>query len=134
MHSNNLGEGLMTDDEERKAKIESPESLKALAEVLSLLGNLTRLRVIAALSKRPMFIQELSSELKISYPLLHLHLKNMEKHGLVKSEYTVGTDKSTRYVKRYFTLVKFKLEITDELIAQLAERGSRKARKGKRKR
>lgn len=124
----------MTKDEERVSKIENPSSLEELTEVLALLGNLTRLRVIAALSKRPMFIQELSSELKISYPLLHLHLKNMEKHGLVKSEYSIGTDKSTRYVKRYFTLVKFRLEITDELIVQLAEKSSKKVRKTKRKR
>ncbi|MCF2137724.1 MAG: winged helix-turn-helix domain-containing protein [Candidatus Thorarchaeota archaeon] len=114
----------MTENDGPIKPIEIPRSLDELSEILSLLGNLTRLRVIAALSKRPMFIQELSSELKVSYPLLHLHLKNMEKHGLVKSEYAVGTDKSTRYVKRYFTLVDFRLEITADLIARLADTDS----------
>ncbi len=114
--------------------MENIETLEDLAEILSLLGNLTRLRVIAALSKRPMFVQELSSELGVSYPLLHLHLKNMQKHGLVKSEYTVGTDKATRYVKRYFTLIDFKLEITSDLIAELAEKQSGHKTKRKRKR
>lgn len=112
----------MTDDDEPTRRVDSPTTLEELSEILSLLGNLTRLRVIAALSKRPMFIQELSSELGVSYPLLHLHLKNMEKHGIVKSEYTVGTDKATRYVKRYFSIINFKLVITVDLIAKLAER------------
>ncbi|MHA1770396.1 MAG: ArsR/SmtB family transcription factor [Candidatus Thorarchaeota archaeon] len=123
----------MTENDGPIKPIETPRSLDELSEILSLLGNLTRLRVIAALSKRPMFIQELSSELKVSYPLLHLHLKNMEKHGLVKSEYAVGTDKSTRYVKRYFTLVDFRLEISADLIARLAatDTATKTQKKGK---
>jgi len=44
----------------------------------------------------------------------------MEKHGLVRSEYAIGTDKSKRYIKRYFQLVDFKLEVTPELIRRLA--------------
>ena len=96
-----------------------PRTLEELSDALALLGNLTRLRVIAALKERPMFVQELSSRLGVSYPLLHLHLKNMEKHGLVKSEYKIGTDKTKRYVKRYFSVVDFRLEVTPDLIARL---------------
>ncbi len=122
----------MTDDDEPITRFEPPTSLEELSEALTLLGNLTRLRVIAALSKRPMFIQELSGELGVSYPLLHLHLKNMEKHGIVKSEYAVGTDKSTRYVKRYFTLVDFKIEVTPDLVTRLAEKSDTKVTTKKR--
>ncbi|MHA1637765.1 MAG: ArsR/SmtB family transcription factor [Candidatus Thorarchaeota archaeon] len=98
-----------------------PKSLEDLASVLNLLGNMTRLRVITALQKGKMFIQELSQSLEISYPLLHLHLKNLEANGIVRSEYSIGTDKSRRYVKRYFELEDFKIEISPEAIAKLAE-------------
>jgi len=102
-----------SDEQKDEVRFKQPETLEELSDALSLLGNLTRLRVIAALLDGPMFIQELSSKLAVSYPLLHLHLKNMEKHGLVRSEYK-------RYIKRYFELVDFKLEVTPELIRRLA--------------
>ncbi len=103
-----------------------PESLEDLANVLNLLGNMTRLRVIAALQNGKMFIQELSQSLEISYPLLHLHLKNLESNGIVRSEYSVGTDKARRYVKRYFELEDFKIEISPKAIAQIAENATNK--------
>jgi len=109
-----------SDEQKDEVRFKEPETLEELSDALSLLGNLTRLRVIAALLDGPMFVQELSSKLAVSYPLLHLHLKNMEKHGLVRSEYAIGTDKSKRYIKRYFQLVDFKLEVTPELIRRLA--------------
>lgn len=104
-----------------------PKSLEDLSSVLNLLGNMTRLRVIAALQKGKMFIQELSQSLEISYPLLHLHLKNLEANGIVRSEYSIGTDKSRRYVKRYFELEDFKIEISPEAIAKLAGKETKKA-------
>ncbi|MBD3406903.1 MAG: ArsR family transcriptional regulator [Candidatus Lokiarchaeota archaeon] len=109
-----------SNDEESSKEFDRIETLEELADALSLLGNETRLRVIGALKKKKMFIQEIAQELNLSYPLLHLHLKNLEKNGVVKSEYSVGEDKSTRYVKRYFELVDFKFEITPELVERLA--------------
>ncbi len=111
-------------------------SLEDLSDVLTLLGNLTRLRVIAALAEGPMFVQELSSKLGVSYPLLHLHLKNMERHGIVKSEYKVGSDKATRYVRRYFELVDFDIRVTPKLIADLGRQdgGQKKKRRKKQSR
>ena len=108
------------ENQDTKQGFTEPETLEDLADVLSLLGNMTRLRVIAALRNGKMFIQELSQSLGISYPLLHLHLKNLESNGIVKSEYSVGTDKATRYVKRYFELEDFKIEISPEAIALIA--------------
>jgi len=103
-----------------------PQSLEDLAGVLNLLGNMTRLRVIAALQNGKMFIQELSQVLEISYPLLHLHLKNLEANGIVRSEYSIGTDKSRRYVKRYFELEDFKIEISPKAIAKFAGNKTKK--------
>lgn len=109
------------DEQEAPAEFHEPTSLEDLASVLTLLGNVTRLRVIAALKGGKMFIQELSQNLGISYPLLHLHLKNLESNGIVRSEYSVGTDKARRYVKRYFELVDFNVKVTADSIAKLAK-------------
>jgi predicted transcriptional regulator len=108
-----------SEDQDAPVEFKEPESLEDLTNLLSLLGNKTRLRVIAALQNGKMFIQELSQALSVSYPLLHLHLKNLESNGIVRSEYSVGTDKTRRYVKRYFELVDFKLEISPKAIAQI---------------
>ena len=110
------------EDQESTADINKPQSLEALAKILTILGNETRLKVIAALQDGKMFIQELSQSLGVSYPLLHLHLKNLESNGIVKSEYSVGTDKTRRYVKRYFELVDFRIEVSPELIAKIANK------------
>ncbi|MDF1540612.1 MAG: winged helix-turn-helix domain-containing protein [Candidatus Thorarchaeota archaeon] len=110
------------DEQEAPVEYKEPASLDELASILSLLGNVTRLRVIAALKEGKMFIQELSQSLGVSYPLLHLHLKNLESNGIVRSEYSVGTDKARRYVKRYFELVDFNVGVDANYIAKLAKR------------
>ena len=119
---------MVPDEQETPVEYKEPASLEDLAEILSLLGNLTRLRVIAALKGGRMFIQELSQTLGVSYPLLHLHLKNLESNGIVRSEYSVGTDKARRYVKRYFELVDFDINVTADSISQLAKRSETDAK------
>ena len=114
------------ENQDKQKGFTEPKSLDDLASVLNLLGNMTRLRVIVALQKGKMFIQELSRSLEISYPLLHLHLKNLEANGIVRSEYSIGTDKSRRYVKRYFELEDFKIEISPEAIAKFARNETKK--------
>lgn len=122
---------MVPDEQEAPVKFQDPESLEELASVLSLLGNVTRLRVIAALQEGKMFIQELSQKLEISYPLLHLHLKNLESNGIVRSEYSVGTDKARRYVKRYFELADFNVKVTADSIAELAKTDAKNSKESK---
>lgn len=111
-----------SDEQDNVGEFKEPETLEELAAALTLLGNVTRLRVIAALKEEKMFIQELSQKLGVSYPLLHLHLKNLESNGIVRSEYSVGTDKARRYVKRYFELVEFSVNVTADSIAKLVDK------------
>ncbi len=96
------------------------KSLKELADTLKVLSNVKRLALLASLAEGRKFPKELSEELNMAYPLVHLQLKNLEKRGLVKSNYEVGTDKSSPYVKRYFELIDFEIEITPELIKKLS--------------
>ena len=96
------------------------KSLKDLAKTLKVLSNEKRLALLASLAQGRKYPKELSEELGIAYPLVHLQLKNLEKRGLVFSNYEVGTDKSSPYVKRYFELVDFEIVITPELIKELA--------------
>ncbi len=97
------------------------KSLKELADTLKVLSNVKRLALLASLAEGRKFPKELSEELNMAYPIVHLQLKNLEKRGLVKSNYEVGTDKSSPYVKRYFELIDFEIVVTPELIKELAK-------------
>jgi len=50
-----------------------------LLTMLSALANPHRLRILAALSESQVYVSELARELKMSRPLLHMHLKQLEK-------------------------------------------------------
>jgi predicted transcriptional regulator len=69
-----------------------------LLKMLSALANPHRLRIVAALSERQAYVSELARQLKMSRPLLHMHLQTLEKAGLVAGHHEVSPDgKALRY-------------------------------------
>ncbi|HDN18395.1 MAG TPA: ArsR family transcriptional regulator [Candidatus Bathyarchaeota archaeon] len=91
---------------------------KELMEVLSMLANENRLKIISLLAEKPMYISEIKRKLGVSYALTHLYMSSLEKIGLVESRYeTVTGEKS--YVKKYYQLKPFKLTVTPQLIKDL---------------
>jgi len=82
--------------------------------MLSALANPHRLRVLAALSERQVYVSELARELGMSRPLLHMHLKQLEKAGLVTGRHEVSADGRAL---RYFEVTAFCEELTPERIA-----------------
>lgn len=96
-----------------------PSSLEELAEVMRVLSKVERLRILALLRQRPMYISEIARMLGIPYPLVHLHLKALERAGLVESRYEMVTE-ARPHVRRYYRVRDFRIVVTPDLIAQLA--------------
>ncbi len=95
------------------------ENLEELAEVMRVLGKVERLRILALLRRRPMYVSEIARMLGMPYPLVHLHLKAMERVGLVESRYEMVTG-ARPHVRRYYRARDFRIVITPDLIARLA--------------
>lgn len=76
------------------------------AELLDLLGNDTRRRILALLAQKPCYVTELSDATGVSPKAVIEHLKRLERAGLI--EYTNGDDR-----RKYFTITNAqRLEIT----------------------
>ncbi len=88
--------------------------VKKLAEVLQVIANPIRLEILILLAERPRYPYELAKELKISYPLVHLHLNRLEKAGFVESRYVPGPR-----TKRVYTLRNFRVEISPEKLRDI---------------
>ncbi len=86
-----------------------------LLALLSALANPHRLRILAALSERQVYVSELARELEISRPLLHMHLKQLERAGLVTGRHEVSIDGKAL---RYFEVASFSEELTPERISE----------------
>ncbi len=99
--------------------VHEPKDLRELAKILSILSNPIRLRMIAMLSEKPMYISEIARQLNIPYPIAHLHLSALERAGFIKGEYIMYTGKRA-YVKKYYRVIPFKITITPDKIRKLA--------------
>ncbi len=86
-----------------------------LLTMLSALANPHRLRILAALSERQAYVSELARELEMSRPLLHMHLKQLERAGLVTGRHEVSAEGKAL---RYFEVTAFAEELTAERIAE----------------
>jgi DNA-binding transcriptional ArsR family regulator len=88
-----------------------------LLEVLQALSNPHRLRVLNVLVDGRNYVSQIARQLQISRPLLQIHLRKLERAGLVSSvlELTEGG----RSVK-FYEVTPFSLLLTPKLIARAA--------------
>ena len=91
----------------------------ALLRVLSALANPHRLRIIGALAGGRNYVSQLARELRISRPLLHMHLRRLEAAGLVLGTLTLSEEDGK--AMRYFEVAPFALHLTPERIAQAVQ-------------
>ena len=75
--------------------------IEKLAETLDALGHSLRLRIVAlmAAENRDMYLSEIANALNISRALAKIHLKKLEKVGIVESRVALveGEAKALRY-------------------------------------
>lgn len=94
------------------------KNFKELVEVLKVLANPVRLKIIALLAERPMYVTEIAKELRLPYPLVHLYLSKLEEIKLVKTKYEFV--KAERpHIRKYCILNDFVIKISPELIRNL---------------
>lgn len=86
--------------------------------MLSALANPHRLRILAALSQRQVYVSELARELEMSRPLLHMHLQTLEKAGLVVGRHEVSADGKAL---RYYEVTDFDERLTPERVTEAAK-------------
>jgi len=103
-----------------------------LIKILEALSNPHRLQIIALLSNRRIYVSQLAREMKISRPLLYMHLKRLENAGLVTSELELSEDgKAMNYYKIKPFVVRLDPESIAEMTKTLTVSQSKNDRKGK---
>lgn len=89
-----------------------------LLTFLEALANPHRLQIVSILGRERKYVSQLARELEMSRPLLYMHLKKMEKAGIVKSTLELSDDGKAM---KYYELVPFDLPLNQEMIAKAAE-------------
>ncbi|WP_297520862.1 winged helix-turn-helix domain-containing protein [Thermococcus sp.] len=95
------------------------QSIDELVKIGEALGNPIRVKILKMLCEKEWYIYELARELGISRQLLYLHLKKLEKAGLVESE--LRLDPGDPRAKKYYRARKFRIVIDNETLKNLEE-------------
>jgi DNA-binding transcriptional ArsR family regulator len=90
----------------------------ALLSFLSALASPQRLRIVGALVGGRQYVSELARELRMSRPLLHMHLQRLEAAGVVSSTFELGSDGKAM---KYFEVQPFAIELTPARIAAASQ-------------
>ncbi|KUH33580.1 transcriptional regulator [Thermococcus celericrescens] len=93
------------------------QSVEELATICDALSNPVRVRILKLLCQKEWYVYELAKELGISRQLLYLHLKKLEKAGLVESELRLEPDDPR--AKKYYRARPFRLVIDNDVIMNL---------------
>lgn len=102
----------------------APKNLEELLKILKVLANPVRLRMLALLQEQPMHIYALAKELGLSYPLAHLYLATLEKHGLVTGEVKIGNGDERE--RKEYRVRSFQVVLSPEEIAKLVKKKGEK--------
>lgn len=84
-----------------------------LLQVFEALANPHRLRIVAALKEKRKYVSELAREVRLSRPLLYLHLQRLERAGLVTGRLELS---DSGKAMKYYELSHFEFCITPDFI------------------
>ncbi|WP_297486629.1 winged helix-turn-helix domain-containing protein [Thermococcus sp.] len=93
------------------------QSIEELVRIGEALGNPVRVRILKMLCEKEWYVYELAKELGISRQLLYLHLKKLEKAGLVESE--LRLEPGDPRAKKYYRAKQFRIIIDNGMIMRL---------------
>ncbi|MGD0203881.1 MAG: ArsR family transcriptional regulator [Candidatus Bathyarchaeia archaeon] len=93
--------------------------LNDLAKTLDALGHPLRLKIVALLAGGEMYLNEIANELCVNRALAKVHLKKLERAGIVKSriELAPGEAKALRYYK----LQQFEIHVSPQILRKEVE-------------
>ena len=89
-----------------------------LVRMLNALGNPQRIRILAALVPGRNYVSQLARDLRMSRPLLHLHLQRLEAAGLITGSLELSPDGKAM---KFFEVMPFAFEIDPGAIARASE-------------
>ena len=93
--------------------------LTELATKLNALGHPIRLKIIATLTKE-MYLNEIANKIGISRALAKIHLKKLEKAGIVKSH--IVTAQNEAKALRYYQLKPFDIHVSPQTLRTEVEK------------
>jgi predicted transcriptional regulator len=90
-----------------------------LAKTLDALGHPLRLKIVALLAGGEMYLNEIANKLRVNRALAKVHLKKLERAGIVKSriELAQGEAKALRYYK----LQPFEIHVSPQILRKEVE-------------
>jgi DNA-binding transcriptional ArsR family regulator len=91
-----------------------------LAKKLDALGHPLRLRIMATLTEGEMYLNEIAIALGVSRALAKVHLKKLEKAGLVKSRVVLAEGEAKAL--RYYELRDFNILVSPQTIRKEVEK------------
>ncbi|WP_297439139.1 winged helix-turn-helix domain-containing protein [Thermococcus sp.] len=95
------------------------QSITELVAVGEALSNPVRVKVLRMLCEKEWYVYEMAKELGISRQLLYLHLKKLEKAGLVESE--LRLEPGDPRAKKYYRAKRFRIVLDNDVIKRLGE-------------
>lgn len=94
-------------------------SIQEITTIAEALSSPIRVRILKMLCEKEWYVYELAKTLNISRQLLYLHLKKLEKAGLVESE--LRLEPNDPRAKKYYRAKPFRLMVDNEVIKNLEE-------------
>ncbi len=96
------------------------QEVDELARKLDALGHPLRLRIIAALTPKEMYLNEIANNLAVSRALAKIHLKKLEKADLVKSRIVLAQGEAKAL--RYYELRDFDVHVNPRILKKEVEK------------
>jgi DNA-binding transcriptional ArsR family regulator len=88
-----------------------------LVRILAALANPHRLRILAALAGGRTYVSQLARDVRLSRPLVHMHLQRLEAAGLVEGKLELSAEGKA---VKFFEVTPFALRLTPETLASAA--------------
>ena len=88
-----------------------------LVRTLAALANPHRLRILSALSRGRVHVSQLARDVRLSRPLVHMHLQRLEAAGLVTGQLELSEEGKAM---KYFAVTPFDVRLTPAAVAAAA--------------
>lgn len=93
------------------------KNYQELINFFDALSHPVRIKIIGILKKERQYVSELARILKISRPLLYIHLKKLETAKIVKSSLELSDNGKAI---KYYELQNFNISVTPEMLEDIA--------------
>ena len=101
-----------------KAQGDDQPSGDELLQMLAALSNPQRLRILGVLARGRTYVSQLARDVRLSRPLVHMHLRRLEGAGLVVGHLELSSDGKAM---KFFEVRPFSLRLTPEIVGEAAE-------------